>query len=84
MIEWLLDGSAWVSFCFTDGTVQSFLTSLNKDVLIEYGIIPVKDFLLDLEQLRLIKWREDIQDIQITREKPVYQDEVNRFGSSFI
>lgn len=83
-MDFLLDNVGWVTYVFADGTIRNIHTTFNKKMLYEYGIVLMPDFLFDLDHLQLVRWSDNIVDVQINKEKPVANDEVSKFESRFI
>lgn len=84
MIELLLDGEAWIVLHFMDGTTNTFKSTFNTDILKRFGITLMPNFLFDLERLQLIRWRDDIVDVEIFSKRPEYEDEVKKFENRFV
>ena len=72
---------AYVSFTFSDGSVQVILTTLSTELYNEEGVIMREDMFYDFWKERYVAPPADAT-LTITREKPEL-DEVNRFGMYF-
>lgn len=80
----LFERDAWVVLWFDDETAQTVHTTFNNSILDRYGVAPVSGQFFDLDRLKFIPFREDAVNIEVFTEKPMFNSEVNQFGSRFI
>ena len=69
---------------FSDGTMQTVYTTINREILEQHGVEPKENFFFDLAHDKFVPFREDAIDVQIYKEKPIYGGAVNEFASRFI
>lgn len=83
-MEELLKGIAYVVFSFSDGSKQTIKTTLNKDILRDYGVVPKENYLYDLEHAEFIKIRLDADRVTVYTTKPVPEGGLFGYASRFI
>lgn len=82
-IEDMKRGTVLVVLRFLDGTELMICTSLNEQLLNEYGGTFVKDHFYDLTKRRYLKFREDAVAVEILTDIP-RDREVSEFVNQFI
>ena len=83
-MERLRNEKAWVVLEFDDGTKQTIYTTLNEEILREYGVTLKPHTLFDLNKLKYVKFREDAVQVEIFDCKPEFDKEVLKFAGRFI
>lgn len=83
-MEILLNGVGYLIMTFADGSAKVIRTTLNKGILNEYGVSAREHHIFCLDTGNFYKLRDDAVDIDITLEKPVFENEVNEFAGKFI
>lgn len=84
MFNMLKNQKAWITMYFDDNSVKCLQTTLNKDILASFGVTPKAGYLYDLERGEYVAFREDASTINVTAEKPEFEDEVINFANRFI
>lgn len=74
----------FVTFEFDDGTKQIIKTTLNQQILLQYGAAPKDGFLYDIAHAEYVKLRTDAINIVILTEKPVSEGVLDSFANRFI
>ena len=83
-MEILLNGIGYLTMTFADGSQKSIRTTLNKDILAEYGVSQQEHHIFNISTGKFEEFRLDAVDILVTENKPDYENEVNAFVSQFI
>lgn len=83
-MEDLINGICFVVFEFGDGTHQTIRSTLNKDILLQYGAAPKENYLYDIAHAEYVKIREDAVNVMVSKEKPVSEEVLFRFADRFI
>lgn len=78
MIDLLKEGIAWVTIDYGDGTERVFRTTLNEELLKEFGINKLEDNLYDINRRELVALEGQIK---ISKDKPKL-NELNAFINS--
>ena len=76
--------ACWVCMHFADTSVRKVHTTLNPDILAEYGVTPRKNYFYDLEANVFVPFREDACEVTISADRPEYEQEVLQFANRFI
>ena len=84
MFDDLLKGRVFLEFVCLDSTKQIAETTLNPEILESYGAKPVRDYYFDLRKKQYVKIREDVKEINILSEYPIYEAEVYNFAARFL
>lgn len=79
MTNWM-----WVTFTFKDGSKKHILTTLSDTLLESVGVSNRTDCVYDRTCNQFFQIREDAIDVKVSKEKPVYSEEVLNFASRFI
>ena len=74
----------YVLFTFADGTKQMIRTTLNRDILRNYGVSPRKGQLFDVLHSEWIYVRSDASYVDISEEKPEMEGKLDAFANRFI
>ncbi len=80
----LENGTAWVTWIYLDGSRRSIHTSLDTEVLKQFGVEAKENFLYDLDHREYVPFREDVAEVEISEKKPENRKEVLKFASRFI
>ena len=83
-MEVLLKGVGYLCMTFVDGSMKVIRTTLNKELLSKYGVSAKEHHIFCLDTGNFYKLRGDAVDINVTAEKPIFENEVNEFASRFI
>lgn len=84
MLAMLKNQKAWVTMHFDDNSVKCIQTTLNKDILASFGVTPKAGYFYDLVRGEYVAFREDAIKVDVTTEKPIFEDEVINFANRFI
>lgn len=84
MFNKLKTGIAWVTLKFDDDSVLPIKTTLNEDILANYGVAPRVGYFYDLNKGRFIPFRTDAVSVQVDEHEPEFEDEVINFVNRFI
>ena len=84
MFNKLKTKEAWVTIKFSDDSVQLIKTTLNEDILANYGVTPRVGCFYDLIKGRFIPFRTDAVSVSVDNDKPEFEDEVINFVNKFI
>ena len=80
----LTDEIGYVTFVFADGSRQTIKTTLNKEILREYGVSILEDRLYDMEHAEYVPMRKDAVSIEVSENKPEAGGGLNGFATRFI
>ena len=69
---------------FSDGSQKCVKTTLNPNILSEYGVSARKHHIFNIEKGEFIPIREDAINFEVLAEKPTFKSEVNTFANRFI
>lgn len=83
-MEELMKGIAYVIFSFSDGSKQTVKTTLNKDILKNYGVTPKENYLYDLEHAEFVQIRFDAVNVTVCTERPKQEGGLFGYASRFI
>lgn len=84
MFSKLLNQICWVTVKFPDKSVRVIKTTLNESILTRFGAIAKPGYFYDLKYGEYIKFRDDAEDISVSTEEPIFEDEVINFANRFI
>lgn len=84
MLKILSAGIGWVELTFPDDSRKLIRTSLNEQVLNEFGVQAKEGFLFNLDTGDYEPFRVDAKDVNIFSEKPTYDSEVISFANRFV
>lgn len=74
----------FVTFEFDDGSKQIIKTTLNKEILLQYGAAPKDGFLYDISHAEYVKLRTDATNVIISTERPESKGVLDSFANRFI
>lgn len=84
MIDIMKKQKAWLTMYFKDNSVKVINTTLNETILASFGVTPKAGYFYDLERGEFVAFREDATRIEVSIEKPIFDDEVINFANRFI
>lgn len=84
MLTQIKESICYVTLKFADNSAKVIRTTLNKDILKEKGIRLKTNTFFDLDTYTYVPFRDDIMDIEISKEKPIFDSEVINFANRFI
>lgn len=83
-MEILLSGIGYITMTFSDNSVKVIKSTLNQQILQEYGVTIKRHHIFCIDTGDFIPIREDAIDISISSDYPVFKNEVNNFANRFI
>ena len=84
-MEELQKGFAWVTLTYEDNSVKILYTTLNKEILTRKGITLPNNNLYDFNFREYVRFdNSKIIDIAISKDKPLFEQEVLNFANRFI
>ena len=83
-MEELEEKLCYVLFTFDDGTKQMIRTTLNRDILRNYGVSPREGQLFNVLHSEWVYVRSDASYVDVSGEKPEMEGKLNAFANRFI
>lgn len=83
-MEILLSGIGYITMTFSDDSVKVIKSTLNRQILREYGVTARRHYIFCIDTGDFIPIREDAIDISVNSDYPVFKNEVNNFANRFI
>lgn len=74
----------YVAFVFSDTTRQTIKTTLNEDILHQYGASLRDGYLYDIDHASYVRLRDDAVSVELTDKKAERGGDLNGFAARFI
>lgn len=84
MLDIIKNGIGYVTMTFSDNSVKVIRTTINSQILHEKGVGVKPNTFFDLDKYKYYKFRDDVVDISVSKEKPQFDSEVINFANKFI
>lgn len=84
IIKRLLQGIYWITIKFPDNSVRVLRTTLNNNIMADFGVKSKVGYFYDLDRGEYVRFREDATDVSLSEEKPLFEEEVITFANRFI
>lgn len=83
-MEELQNAICYVRFVFMDGTHQTIRTTLNPNILLNYGATLRNGYLYDIRHAEYVKLRDDAVTVEVTAKEPESEGVLFNFADRFI
>ena len=83
MIDSLKNGLCWITLVYSDNSKKAVYTTMNSDILKKENVVLRKDTVYDFNRKQYLSL-DDVINVELTLDKPVYKREVDNFVNHFI
>ena len=83
MIDNLKNGLCWITLVYSDNSKKAVYTTMNLNILKKENVVLRKDTVYDFNRKQYLSL-DDVINVELTLDKPVYKREVDNFVNHFI